>query len=137
MPAPLKDRIVAALAAFAPDPNALTRPDLFAAGIGLFDALGYDTSRQARMADNSAPGFVADYVTAADTFFSPDRARTAEWRRVELLFQLTQAEVINQVSLFDTRQVDRSRIEAYLFWAIELTGDGYTRSELAQMTREV
>ena len=88
------------------------------------------------MPDPTAEGFVADFVTP-DDLFSRERARMAEWRQVELLFQLTQAEVINQVSLFDTRQVDRTRIETYLFWAIELSGDGYTRSELAAITREL
>ncbi|NVO31662.1 Eco57I restriction-modification methylase domain-containing protein [Hymenobacter lapidiphilus] len=130
-----KNPIAAALAAFAP--TAINQPvNLFAAGINLFNTLGYDTSRQSPLPDNTAQGFISDYVTATDNF-SQERARTKEWKRIELLFQLTQAEVINQVSLFDTRQVDRTRIETYLFWAIELSGDGYTRTDLAQMTREL
>ena len=69
----------------------------------------------------------------------------AYWREIHLLFQLTQAEVINQVSLFDTRTVDNTRIESYLFWAVDLVPrpnvDGtvrpYTRTELSQTTREI
>jgi 23S rRNA G2445 N2-methylase RlmL len=135
MSTPLKEQIAAALKAFAPG-GAKHPANLFEAGIGLFKTLGYDTSRQARLPDPTAAGFMADYVAPGEAF-STERARTAEWKTVELLFQLTQAEVINQVSLFDTRQVDRTRIETYLFWAIELTGDGYTRTDLAQMTREL
>ena len=127
----LKDVLVAFPPLSAPAPDAL-----FNAAIRLFTTLGYTTSRQARLADPTSTGFVADFVAPTDTF-SPERARLSEWGRVELLFQLTQAEVINQVSLYDTGQVDRTRIETYLFWAIELTGTDYSRTELARIARDL
>lgn len=54
-----------------------------------------------------------------------------------MLFQLTQAEITNQDLLFDTKQVDRTIIETYLFFAIELTENDYSRSVYSDITREV
>jgi len=49
--------------------------------------------------------------------------------------------VLKQTSLFTTKLVDRTAIEAYLFFTLELTnelsGDHYSRTKLAQITREV
>ncbi len=54
-----------------------------------------------------------------------------------MLFQLSKEEVQKQASLFDTKQVDRTVIETYLFFAIELSHDEYSRTELSVITREV
>jgi len=54
-----------------------------------------------------------------------------------LLFQLSREEVSQQASLFDTKQVDKTIIETYLFFALELTGDEYNRTDLSNITREI
>ena len=118
--------------------------ELFEAGINLFNTLGYKTSRQNRLDDSSKDGFKSSFVGPDDTF-DESKALLNDWRQVDLLFQLTQAEVMNEMSLFDAGTVDRTRIEAYLFWAIDLlprvnndkSPKPYSRTDLAQATREL
>jgi adenine-specific DNA-methyltransferase len=59
---------------------------------------------------------------------------------VDMLFQLTGEELSQpgQVRLaFSGGQVDNTIIESYLFFAIDLAGHIYTRTQLAGITREV
>ena len=101
----------------------------------LFDCLGYVTDRQ-------APSDKPDFDEFRDLFvigqkFDQVKARTNEWRYVDLLFQLSKTEVLKQTSLFDTKKVDQTIIETYLFFVIELSGQQYSRTDLALITREV
>ncbi|MCF6150070.1 MAG: hypothetical protein E3K37_15585 [Candidatus Kuenenia sp.] len=83
------------------------------------------------------------YTTFKDAFvnnhsrFDEDRALVREWKYVDLLFQLSKEEISGQLSLFDTRQVNSTVIETYLFFAIELAKEHYSRTELSHITREV
>lgn len=45
--------------------------------------------------------------------------------------------MLKQTSLFDTKKVDSTVIETYLFFAIELSKEQYSRTELSLITREV
>lgn len=115
--------------------HAFAEGNLTRNALQLFKKLGYNTDRQ-------APMDVPDYATFREFFigekpFNEERAKVSDWKHVDLLFQLTKEEVEQQISLFDTGRVDQTIIEAYLFFAIELTGDSYTRTELSQITREV
>jgi len=114
---------------------AFAEGDLTQNCLQLFQKLGYNTDRQ-------APLDVPDYATFKEFFvseqpFNEERAKVSDWKHVDLLFQLTKEEVQQQISMFDTGKVDQTIIEAYLFFAIELTGDDYSRTELSQITREV
>ncbi len=117
---------------------------LFDSGIAFFNALGYNTSRQQRLGKGTFEEFQQAFVSSSDPFDAA-KALADQWRGVELLFQLTQAEIDNQAFVFDTGLVDRTFIEAYLFWAIDLEArtDGkgiakpYSRTELSQITREL
>lgn len=101
-----------------------------------FNVLGYVTERQAPFHKKTKEEF-------AETFISPEKkfdkakARYNEWKYIDLLFQLSKEEVLKQTSLFDTKRVDNTAIEAYLFFAIELSNEYYTRSELSTITREI
>ena len=103
--------------------------------IEFFEKLGYITERCAPLQKPSYTEFKDTYIT--DKKFDETKAKTSEWKYVELLFQLSKEEVLKQTSLFDTRQVDRTIIETYLFFAIELSGEQYSRTELSLITREV
>jgi adenine-specific DNA-methyltransferase len=104
--------------------------------LNLFQTLGYNTERR-------APLEKPTYATFKDSFiddqsrFNEDKALVKEWKYVDLLFQLSKEEISRQLSLFDTKQVDRTIIETYLFFTIELTKEYYSRTELAHITREV
>jgi len=109
----MKQKIQNAIRSFGQD-------DLFDAAIRLFQTLGYDTDRQNRLDDPTYQEFSESYLKENDRI--PDigkfgqKALTDHWERVELLFQLSDAEMKNQESLFDTKKVDNTVIEAYLFF---------------------
>lgn len=104
--------------------------------LSLFQALGYVTERQAPLHKKSKEEF-RDTFISSDKRFDETKARFAEWKYVDLLFQLSKEEVLNQTSLFDTKKVDSTVIETYLFFAIELSKEQYSRTELSLITREV
>lgn len=129
---PDRHAILRALQAFAP-PAAL-RPSALA----LFATLGYRSPKTLEFHPPTAAGLQALF----DLRLDPQRALTAEWDAVELLFQLTDEEMQatggQQLLPFDSTQpVDNARIESYLFVAIRLHGDHYTRTTLAGITREL
>jgi adenine-specific DNA-methyltransferase len=108
--------------------------------VALFDTLGYRSDKTLSLVPNTAQTFTDAF--ARDRAFDQVKARTLEWRSIDLLFQLTADEIRmgrEQGSLlFETGQtVDNARIESYLFFAIDLEGEEYTRTQLAEITRAV
>ncbi|HNW96853.1 MAG TPA: DUF559 domain-containing protein [Bacteroidales bacterium] len=101
----------------------------------LFAKLGYVTVRRAPLDKPTFNEFEDTYIS--DQKFDETKARVKEWKYVDLLFQLSREEVSQQASLFDTKQVDNTIIETYLFFAIELIGEEYNRTDLSNITREI
>ncbi|MBW7941480.1 MAG: hypothetical protein H3C64_03560, partial [Candidatus Kuenenia stuttgartiensis] len=97
--------------------------------LNLFQTLGYITERRAPL---EKPAYIAfrDSFIDSQSRFNEDKALVKEWKYVDLLFQLSKEEVTRQLSLFDTKQVDRTVIETYLFFAIEMAEEHYTRTDL-------
>lgn len=116
--------------------QALNQPDFSSQAVALFTTLGYDTSRQAPFPQKSWQ-FFKDTFLQPDSRFNENKAMVNEWQSVDLLFQLSQAELSGQLGLFETKRVDNTIIETYLFLAIELKSADYSRTALAQITREV
>lgn len=110
--------------------------DLTKGAINLFQTLGYNTDRQAPLAQKNFTEFKEDYIDK-DKNFNEEKALCIEWTFVDLLFQLSKEEILKQSSLFDTKQVDNTVIETYLFFSIELSQKSYTRTALSNITREV
>ncbi len=104
--------------------------------IAFFNALAYNTERQNRLSGNLFKDFKDSFIDT-DDHFNEGKALSEEWNTVELLFQLTNEEITQQIDIFSTDQVDDTIIESYLFFAIELKGNNYSRTKLAQITREV
>ncbi len=109
---------------------------LHKAAIGLFKTLGYNTERQNPLPNKNYDDF-KDSFLGTDSPFNEEKACVKEWKSIDLLFQLTADEVSSQQSLFNTKQVDNTIIETYLFFSIELTKAEYNRTQLAQITREI
>jgi len=105
-------------------------------GLALFQSLGYVTDRQARLESATFKEFQENYINESSGFNS-EKALTDDWNYVDILFQLSKDEVLKQTSLFDTKQVDQTIIETYLFITIELRKNEYSRTQLSQITREV
>lgn len=104
----------------------------------LLNVLGYRSEKRIDLSPNTADAFLET--------FDPEKklnAKTAlldHWRSIDLLFQLTGDEVtqIMQGQLaFSGGRVDNTIIESYLFFAVDLIGDQYTRTQFAGITREI
>lgn len=105
---------------------------------GLFNALGYQSDKTVHLASSAPQTFIAAFD--ARHTLNAERALLAEWASADLIFQLTTNEVAHpeQRALFEEhRRVDNTIIESYVFLAIGLTGNAYTRTQLAAITREV
>ncbi len=61
---------------------------------------------------------------------------TNEWKSIDILFQLTDNSFSGQLQLFDSK-LDPLNPQSYLCFAIELHGNEYTKSQIANITREV
>lgn len=104
----------------------------------LFQTLGYQTDRAIRLASPTPDSFLSQF--ALEKPFNSKIARLSDWQFVDLLFQLTEDEIRGQtknLSSFDTNQVDDTQIESYLFFAIALSNNSYSRTQLAGITREI
>ena len=106
--------------------------------LALFDALGYRSEIRMQLAPNTAEHFLELY-DAHGIFDQKRRTRAlcAEWKAVDLLFQLTEAEITEQHTFFQVNAFDPNEYQSYLFFAIELQGDAYPRGALAAITREI
>lgn len=104
--------------------------------LNLFAKLGYKTDRQNPFIEKTYCFFKESFLEP-DTSFNEAKARVDNWKSIDLLFQLTQEELSDQRTIFDTKKVNNTIIETYLFFAIELIKTDYSRSALAQITREI
>jgi type I restriction-modification system DNA methylase subunit len=139
-----KTALDAALRAFGSQP-------LGAAARNLFGALGYRSERRLVLAPNTPAQFLSAFAQGKS--FDGERALLGDWRAVDFLFQLTDAEVQAATSAQSTLPFDSSGrfdgaiIQSYLFFAVDLAppaeragdraGRPYSRTELAQITRAV
>jgi hypothetical protein len=110
--------------------------DLSQKSLKLYQTLSYNTERQNPFSEKTYRCFKESYLDG-DTRFSEVKALVPEWKYVDLLFQLSKDEITPQHGLFVTKRVDRTIIETYLFFVIELSKDHYSRTTLSQITREL
>ena len=110
--------------------------DLSQKSLKLYQTLSYNTERQNPFSEKTYRCFKESYLEG-DTRFSEVKALVSEWKYVDLLFQLSKDEITPQHGLFVTKRVDRTIIETYLFFVIELSKDHYSRTALSQITREL
>jgi hypothetical protein len=121
--------------------------NLYENAIRFFEILGYTTERTLRLADPTATCFLQSFPDNGRPFRS-EKALINDWKFVDLLFQLTTSEIKNllkedfaQTEIeFGTEGVvgtNLAIIESYLFFALQLTGDRYNRTQLSDITREI
>ena len=58
------------------------------------------------------------------------------WDQAEIVFQITDDE-IQESTIFSSTEFDQGRIQSFLFVAVDLSEEKYTRGKLAEMTRIV
>lgn len=108
------------------------------AGIELFSTLGYDTSLQAPLDDKTYQEFKETYIDGAPNAerFNEEKALVEDWKSIDILFQLTNESFNGTKSLFEP-SVNPYDPQSYLCFAIELNNSEYSKSHIANITREV
>lgn len=120
--------------------QAFASGSLAANAVDFLHALGYQSDKTLELEPNTADGLL-ELANRTD-FLNPTKAHTDEWQSVDFLFQITDEEIRNfaQGGLeFDsTADVQSNKlIESYIFFAVELKADSYSRTLLADITREI
>lgn len=106
-----------------------------AAANGLLLRLGYASERKLPIA--TAKQF-CEQLDPGNKLTEKQRESLLSLDSLHLLFQLTNAEILNQKGLFDDpAEVHASQIESYLFFAAELPQGQYTRTALSTIVRAI
>ncbi len=106
----------------------------------LLSALGYQSDKTADFGSKPEQ-FVAAVEEATHSTFNRDKAHVSRWKQCAFLFQLTNDEIPSlamgqQAFSIDTK-LARSLIESFVFLAIELQGESWSRTDLAAIAREL
>ncbi len=105
----------------------------------LLAALGYHSDRTEALSPNDFSGFQETFLDGKA--FDAEKALAPQWQTVDLLFQYTDTEVkaSSQLALdvFADPRFDAGVYQSFVFFAVDLTGDSYTRTQLADATREI
>lgn len=119
--------------------NSFLYGDLQQNALQLLETLGYESDKRIQLSPNTAEGFKNFLIENGVRLNNEKKAHFEEWKKVEFLFQLTSEEINLNKGLYDSIDVDVSdtRIESYIFLAIELKNSTYRRSQLAEITREI
>lgn len=109
------------------------------AAIALFECLGYRSQKRLDLKPNTGAGFISTF--AQDRPFNREQAMVDDWESVDFLFQLTDAEIQTsgqgQLPFESSVKYDGAIIQSYLFFAIKLAKDRYTRTQVSAITRSV
>ena len=64
-----------------------------------------------------------------------DRLRINDWEKFHLIFQLSDDEINRGQTLFEPSTFDENLMLSYIFVAVQLRGENWTRTQLADITR--
>lgn len=118
---------------------AITQPTKQAA-VELFQALGYASNKTIDL--DGKPETFLSFADPIGSLSGKLAAQTNKWRRVDFIFQLTNDEIPvlaqgNPNLPHGRQQYRTSIIESFVFLAIELEGNEWSRSALAGILREI
>ena len=116
-----------------------TNDELHENAIHLLKVLGYESQRTLNRDTNTTEAFREDFDP--DNLINPEKALLHEWQTADFLFQLTADEIRQHTqetfTFNEDPGVDESIYQSYLFLAITLKGATYSRTALANITREI
>ena len=101
----------------------------------LLDILGYKSDKFIAGASSSPQAFLDLFASGHP--FDQAKALVPEWKSAELLFQLTDEELRNEISLFTETAVKTGLLKSYVFIAIDLKGGDYARGKFSAITRQI
>jgi hypothetical protein len=109
------------------------------ASLKLFEAMDYRSDKTLELKPNSPKTFLATFD--GERKLNTEKALLGRWTTVDFLFQLTADEITaggqSRLDFGGKGTWNGSVMESYLFFAIELQDDHYTRTDLADITRAV
>ena len=101
----------------------------------LLGVLGYESNRTLHIEPNTAEGFLARW------HINPEKALLAEWDTCDFLFQLTEEDITGgetpRLDVATHTPVNPAIYHSYLFLAVKLRGETYSRTALASITRAI
>ena len=105
----------------------------------LLSVLGYESQRTLSRTSNTVEAFLEDFDNHGR--MNREKALLHEWQTADFLFQLTADEIKQHtqetITFHENRGVDDTIYYSYLFLAIKLKEDTYSRTALANITREI
>lgn len=108
------------------------------AGTHLLNTLGYASDKTINV-EQSKPKAFLDLLVEHNPNVSidKDKALFDDWITADILFQLTDEELSNENSLFKDDTVNSGLLKSYLFFAIELNKEDYSRGKLTAIARQL
>jgi len=118
--------------------QAFENKSLREASLCLLETLGYKSDKTITVPDADPKAFLQllDDHNPAVTI-DKDKALFDDWLKADVLFQLTDEELSNEVSLFKNESVNSGLLQSYLFFAIELRQRDYARGKLTAIARQL
>ena len=106
----------------------------------LLKVLGYESQRTLSRTSNTVEAFLEDFDNRGR--MNREKALLDEWQTADFLFQLTADEISQQdfqetINVAERGSVDNTIYHSYLFLAVKLNGETYSRTALANITREI
>jgi hypothetical protein len=113
------------------------KEDAYTAISALWTLLGYESDRQPTEHEFSYQSFCDSF--GAGISLKPDKVKAEHWVKLNLLFQITSEELSgnSQTDLFSKAGLNHSLIKSYLFAALELKEQSYSRGDLANIARQI
>ena len=105
--------------------------------LALLNALGYLSDRTQAIPGADPQAFREIAESHSGKNLNADKAKFAEWKQADLLFQFTDEELSEHKGLFQNAAINASQTRSYLFFAIELSGTRYSRTDLATIARQL
>ena len=106
---------------------------LRSAAIELFATLGYESEKTLEI--DSMQAFCVQFDHEGQ--LNHPSAQKPRWQSIDLLFQLTDEELLRNATLFKNTAVSASLLQSYVFFAVELQPGDYARGKLAAITRQI
>ena len=104
------------------------------AAIKFLNTLGYHSTRTSNETRDRQLRQTLESEVEASGILSDQRAIN-DWQAFHILFQITDDEANSQRTIFESTEIDLALMDSYVFAALELSGDTYSRTQLANITR--
>ena len=117
--------------------QALPSADFRDGHLELLDSLGYRSDKIMPIPKADPAQFIQMAESGSGVTVDKGKAKFADWKKADILFQLTDEELSGQTSLFESTELRPQLLQSYLFFAIELKGTHYSRTDLSNITRQI